>query len=856
MRSENTPPSGPKRLNSLLFKCTLISVLVTLVVVGSITLLDVQTKRAMVRDALSARAVDVTDLLAQQLGGSIRFGNAEAIDGIVTHVLDTASRDVRGAAVLQADESVMFQSPDAATLPAELLTIVREALQSGQRVMSEDGFIVATPSIFGAEGTAVGVVVTHWDPAHKLGVLGAAMIKELFVGIGLLIAGMVGLVLFLRYAMSRPLTELGQAMKRVSERDYDFEVAGTARQDEVGVMARQLEMFRVQLASAHAAQRENALKSAAFEGSSAAMMMVDDAYCVTFVNPACEALLDELMPDLATTWPGAKRGAWLGADLKAQADLSGEFAALDGPDAEAVRVTMRIGERHLRVAISPALDAAGQRIGAVVEWADRTTAQRNSALLDSIDSTQLRIEFTTDGKCSASNAVAAERLGLSTKVLETQTLLSLLADEQSDGETATTIASTVQSGTPFHGTIDLKSLNGAQCVLEGGFTVVRNDHDQPERIILLGSDATEAEQEMRATRERQIATSAEQRNVVQALGQGLQRLSHGDLSVDIDTSFPPDYEELRNNFNSAVAGLRNAVGGVARNADSIRSETSEITSAADDLSRRTEKQAATLEETAAALDELTTSVHSAAEGADAANKMSADAQSNAEEGGQIARQAVQAMDSIKSSSHEISKITSVIDDIAFQTNLLALNAGVEAARAGEAGRGFAVVATEVRALAQRSSEAAREINALISTSSEQVQQGVDLVDRTGSALSSIVASVADISARVAEIATSAREQSAGLTEINVAMNELDQVTQQNAAMFEETTAASHALTTEADALSAAVATFNLGGGGGVPISAPASTPVAFNTSRAPVDGANALKMEATAEPDLGDWEEF
>ena len=176
----------------------------------------------------------------------------------------------------------------------------------------------------------------------------------------------------------------------------------------------------------------------------------------------------------------------------------------------------------------------------------------------------------------------------------------------------------------------------------------------------------------------------------------------------------------------------------------------------------------------------------------------------------VARRAVEAMDGIKASSKEISKITSVIDDIAFQTNLLALNAGVEAARAGEAGRGFAVVATEVRALAQRSSDAAREINDLISASGQQVGSGVELVNETGAALSKIVDAVSDISNRVAAIATSARQQSSGLNEINLAINDLDQVTQQNAAMFEQTNAASHALTSEAGALVAASERFRLG----------------------------------------------
>jgi methyl-accepting chemotaxis protein len=391
-----------------------------------------------------------------------------------------------------------------------------------------------------------------------------------------------------------------------------------------------------------------------------------------------------------------------------------------------------------------------------------------------------------------------------------QTLADILQATQTGGARSRDLAATILSDDPWHGKIEIMSAQQEITVIDGGFVPVRSRDGVVERFILLGSDVTQVEQEMRDARAQQTQVAEDQNTVVAALGEGLKKLSDGDLESDLTHSFPPDYEELRANFNLAVSSLRVAVGAVTQNVESIRSETSEITTAADDLSRRTERQAATLEQTAAALDELTSSVRSAAEGADAASRMSADAKSNAQQGGDVASRAVQAMDEIKTSSQQISKITSVIDDIAFQTNLLALNAGVEAARAGEAGRGFAVVATEVRALAQRSSDAAREINTLISNSADQVQQGVDLVDRTGSALSAIVSSVSEISERVADIASSAREQSAGLNEINVAVNELDHVTQQNAAMFEETTAASHALTAEADALAKAVAKFHIG----------------------------------------------
>jgi methyl-accepting chemotaxis protein len=243
----------------------------------------------------------------------------------------------------------------------------------------------------------------------------------------------------------------------------------------------------------------------------------------------------------------------------------------------------------------------------------------------------------------------------------------------------------------------------------------------------------------------------------------------------------------------------------------MQSGAGEISSAADDLSRRTEQQAATLEETAAALDEITVTVRKTAEGAKQARDVVSRTRENAEHSGTIVRQAVAAMGSIEQSSRQIGQIIGVIDEIAFQTNLLALNAGVEAARAGDAGRGFAVVASEVRALAQRSAEAAKEIKALISTSGEHVSAGVRLVSDTGGALGQMVDQVAEIDAVVTAIAASAGEQATGLVEVNTAINQMDQVTQQNAAMVEQSTAASHALAQEAEELSRLTGRFQISG---------------------------------------------
>ena len=301
----------------------------------------------------------------------------------------------------------------------------------------------------------------------------------------------------------------------------------------------------------------------------------------------------------------------------------------------------------------------------------------------------------------------------------------------------------------------------------------------------------------------------ESAQVVDGLARGLKQLSDGDLTARLQQAFPSKYEALRADFNRAAEQLELTLAGIVSSAGTIRSGASEIASAADDLSRRTEQQAAGLEETAAALDEITATVRKTATGAKAAADVVLAARGDAQTSGDVVQQAVAAMSEIEQSAQEISQIIGVIDEIAFQTNLLALNAGVEAARAGEAGRGFAVVASEVRALAQRSAEAAKEIKALISASSQQVGSGVHLVGQTGEALQRIVGRVAEIDTLVGEIAASAQEQSLGLAQVNTAVNQMDQVTQQNAAMVEQSTAASHNLANEAQTLAESAAKFRV-----------------------------------------------
>jgi len=309
------------------------------------------------------------------------------------------------------------------------------------------------------------------------------------------------------------------------------------------------------------------------------------------------------------------------------------------------------------------------------------------------------------------------------------------------------------------------------------------------------------------------------------VGSALSKLAEGDLTTRIDQPLIPSMDQLRVDFNAAALALNEALSQVAAGASAIHGGVSDIARASDDLARRTEQQAASLEETAAALDEITATVKRTAQSATQTSSTVSLTRTEAEESGRVVGQSVEAMAEIEASSQQISQIIGVIDEIAFQTNLLALNAGVEAARAGDAGRGFAVVAQEVRALAQRSAEAAKEIKSLISTSSQQVERGVGLVNQAGKALGSIVARIAEIDALVAQITASAMEQSTGLGEINTAVNQMDQVVQQNAAMVEEATAATHSLNGEASDLAAVVARFRVKAGSTAPVQGrPAQAP--------------------------------
>jgi methyl-accepting chemotaxis protein len=473
--------------------------------------------------------------------------------------------------------------------------------------------------------------------------------------------------------------------------------------------------------------------------------------------------------------------------------------------------------------------------------AAKARAAEDAAKLSAISHSQAVIEFTPQGEILDANENFCQGLGYALSEIKGRHHRMFCDPAYAASPEYTAFWQKLASGEFIADEFVRFGKGGKEIWIQAAYNPIRNLKGQVYKVVKFATDVTP------------------RMSAINSLGNGLKALSDGDLEQRLDMTFVPSMEATRHDFNEVIAKLRAAMQTVAENATGIAGSSGEIAGASDDLARRTEQQAASLEETAAALEQITTTVSDSSHRADEAGRLVTLTKQNAEQSGQIVRDAIAAMDQIAKSSGEITNIISVIDEIAFQTNLLALNAGVEAARAGEAGKGFAVVAQEVRELAQRSATAAKEIKTLINASSGYVSNGVHLVGQTGSALGEIVDQVAAIHTNVAAIVEASREQSASLKEINQAVNVMDQATQKNAAMVEETTAASHSLSSEADNLRRLLQQFRMGKTAG-PAMAPVqrhASPASSHTRTPPVRvGARvAQAAQALAVSDDG-WEDF
>jgi methyl-accepting chemotaxis protein len=812
-------PRPAFRLKSIFVKATAIVALCAALVAGTITYLGSLAERELAMDRLVAMGGSLAELVGHQVGGALKFGKTEVAKSAAENLTEMTSGEVIEVLFLTMDRTIFYrhQSQGHPDMLPEMQAIANTlfgkigALSPGQTLHHQDELFVdrelalfAHPIYFGADAEIVGVIVMRSDPNIILDRIQADQRTMLLKASLVFLAALIGASFVFRALVSTPLAGLTQSIDQVAAGDYGTTVVGTKATDEIGDIARAIEGFRDDLAASVETTRIGMFKGSGFEGASAALIVTDPAFNILFLNGAAKALL------AAHFQHSTSRRQIEGSSVL---ELDPALRAL--PNLVQKGMPGRIGFSHgkemLDLAFNAVTDAKGEQSGYVLEWRTTTQSRRNSAALSAMDATQLRGEFLPNGDLEEMNEKLAFALGLSPMDRGTSSGPGRNLKGQLDfaiGDSGS-LWDKLAQGKPVNGLLKLSPPDGKAVLLSAQINPLLDENGRLRSYLLVGTDVTREQEVTLQAEEMRRALQAEQAMVVDHLRRALSKLSDGELTIRITQTFPTDYETLREDFNAAAERLSMTMGEVTENAAAIRGEVGDISSAAEQLSRRTEQQAATLEQTAAALDAMTASVKVSAQVATNANARAVHAKASADSSGKVVREAVAAMSDIEESSSKISRITSVIDEIAFQTNLLALNAGVEAARAGEAGRGFAVVATEVRELAQRSSAAAREIATLISASSDQVKRGVSLVAEAGLSLQGIEQAVDEIHGLVEDIASSSKEQSNGISELNTAVQHLDQVTQQNAAMFEETAAASQSLNRMADALSQTTQRFKI-----------------------------------------------
>ena len=810
------PPSRRAfRLNTIFFKAAAVVAVTAALVAGTVSYFAYQSEVSIVKSRMVEMGATLTELTGHEAGGTIKFAKVEAAQAIAANLHEMTKGEVTEVLLLNLDGQVFHhfvgRPDDQLRAPMEALgndmIEVIQNLAPNQRLdhaqellVSDDGLIFAHPAYFGAASEIVGAFVMRLDPTAVLQSIHSDMKKMAIIAAAVFLVALGGASFLFRFFVSLPLSRLTQTVKEVAAGNYDVTIPNTGSGDEVGDIARAIEGFCTDLAASVETNRTGMFKGSGFEGASAALMIVDPDFRTLFTNESGRALLSTHFPSSVTGQSDDKQTSVLSLDKA--------LKVLPGLVAEPLpqRMAFAVGADMIDLSVNAVRDARGQLSGYILEWRTTTVSRRNSAVLAAIDAGQMRAELLPSGQVVTANEHFARLFGQTEQGIEGRDVRSCvqLADAPE-----TDIWAALSNNVLPKGLIRIETIDGTPALLDARFSKMTDAEGRLRSYVMLGSDVTRAQHALAAAETTRLALAAAQTRVVEHLSAALSRLSDGDLTCTLSEPFTEDYEKLRLDFNEAAEQLRVAMAEVVDSAAAIHGEVNDISSAADNLSRRTEQQAATLEETAAALDQMTGSVKSTAAVATTANTRVAEAKKSAETSGQVVREAVAAMGEIEQSSSKISRITSVIDEIAFQTNLLALNAGVEAARAGEAGRGFAVVASEVRDLAQRSSEAAREIAGLINASSEQVKRGVSLVAEAGRSLTGIQSAVGEIHDLVSTIAGSAKEQSNGIAELNTAVKHLDQVTQQNAAMFEETSAASQSLNRAASNLSQTTTRFTI-----------------------------------------------
>lgn len=629
---------------------------------------------------------------------------------------------------------------------------------------------------------------------------------------------MIGLVAFgvtlvvawvIARGLSRPLQGVNAAVEKIALKDFETVVPAMARHDEIGGIARALDAFRISLAQAEIEAKDAAFKGAAFDSTGAPMLLTDLELTILGANSAFFRLVNENKVDFGLDGPDLSHEQIAGRNVSRLNFPPMEIVAAVSNHANLpIKKKIPIGKSYVGLLIDLVLSKDGVAIGYVFDIKNQTFQMMSETVIRAIDGQQCRIEFEMDGTVTSANAMSCALLAEREDRLIGRSGTSLLVHEDEAG-TAGDIWKAAISGRSTQGRFRLDAGQGDR-IVEGILNPIPDQDGGTKGFLFLGVDVTESRKMIEAAERQKAKEAQDHALVVHELGAGLQRLADGDLSARIEVPFAPTYASLRQDFNETAESLRQAMLIVVRSAQNIGAEAQSVSGAVTDLSQRTETQAATLEQTAAAVSELAQTLRASVETATGAAKLAETAVDIASTGHSTAQNAGEAMAQIEISSRQVAEFVALIDEISFQTNILALNAGVEAARAGEAGKGFAVVASEVRALAQRCIAAADDIRAKIGSSSKSIQNGVTLVETLGKSLVTIAASVQSVASQVRSMAKATSDQSIGLTEINTALSHLDKVTQQNAAMAEETNATVQSLWAEAGGLNETTARFDLG----------------------------------------------